>query len=180
MTLVPNTFHATSVQKIISTSNCSLCVDSTTIIPDIGVETAIRIYVQSLGPMKIQVRVLGQVKISKGKYPAPHSFQDPSKTMASFYRELFGDYLISTKNSVKDSQALGIKQSKTTIGSQILGEIMSQPQSFVQLILAFFFVMLFVNSLILFNLVSSLERSHSQIAVLREQIVSCRPYSSPF
>ncbi|KAJ3306694.1 Protein Aster-A [Kappamyces sp. JEL0829] len=168
---VPGAVPAFTQQSVVASDGHTVCVHSASRIPDFGIETQVRLCVKSLGSQRTQVKVLGAVAQSSGKYPPPNNWKDASKTVASFYRTLFGDYLIPAK----DPQALGIHASASksllSKGSYFLGKLVPQTSTaFIHAILVFLFAMLLVNTLILWNLVAAAERSHSHIGQLQREI----------
>lgn len=181
---VPTSLQSTTKHTVIQSSPHNICLLAETSIADFGIESYIRICISTLGPLKTKIRVLGSVNVTNGKYPLPASWKNAFQKFQIFYSDLFGTYLMSSrsmfdepslktrrlrdlrKSSSKDLPSSSLKKGKLH-GFWNLSILRRQ---FSEYATAFLFVMLFLNTLILWNLVVAAERQKLQIFELKKSL----------
>jgi hypothetical protein len=177
--IVPNSMAASTNQEIISYSAHSVCVETTSRIADLGLESKVKICIKMLGG-KTQIKVFGKVNETKGKYPLPDKWKDPIDAVSKFYTQLFNTYLLDTvvhkvsqpKETFRDDSKAVSKFNKNAVMEKIhafLPKLVAQ-QSQSDMLVGFLFIMLLVNTLILWNLVSASERTQAQIQHLTREL----------
>ena len=177
----------------------NMCLTAETSINEFGIESFMRICITSLGPRKTKIRVLGRVNMSNGKFPLPVAWKNTYQRFQLFYADLFGSYLMSSPTlyergksskssrsgshgkpgegrSSSSKDALLLKRSKTAQdggSSSLFGfanlSLLPRRQ-YSDYVIAFLFIMLLLNTLILWNLVVAAERSQNQINDLKAQL----------
>lgn len=159
-----------STQKIINHSAYSVCIDYKLRMKGFGVEQDCKVCINSLG-RQTQIKVYGKVLNQKGRYPVPALWQDPYATVKASLSKLFDQYLLGA--CVKDELAKGGGSgNEITILKNIMEMVkISGAEEYSKYLAIFMFIILLINTMIMWNLVLAAERNQRQILALTRLIV---------
>ena len=181
--IVPSVMKSLTKHTIVNQTPHNICLLAETSIDDFGINSFVRICITSLGPLKTKISILGRVNVSNGKYPLPSSWKNSFDRFQLFYSDLFGHYLITSESLLESSSSKpsikfgerhlskdSLKKGKVNDRSKFWNLSMFPRRQYSDFVIAFLFIMLLLNTLILWNLVIAAERSQIQVNELKAQV----------
>jgi hypothetical protein len=152
-------------------TNDSVCVNLTTLVPDIGVVTTIKICFQAMTD-DTRVTCIGTVSFQKGKYPIPKGTAEKSayERRQAFYSTLFPASSQNVNNTVATPLPKAEQPQPRVITEMIEQFVRSIPTEYMVYFILFLGLMFLFNTLILWNLVYAMERQHQQIMLLKKAL----------
>jgi hypothetical protein len=158
----------------------SVCIHLTTLVPDIGVVTNIKICFRSVDD-DTQVTCIGNVSFQKGRYPIPKGTAEKSAydNMQVFYSTLFPTTTHrrpSAFSNASNFSATSLPKQPEERPQRLLLDMIqtylqSMPPEYALYLIVFLVVMFVLNTMILWNLVYAMERQHQHILKLSKKLL---------
>lgn len=136
-----------------------VCVDVRTFVPEFGVRTTCRVCVRRRGDGCF-VYVYGKASIEKARFPASGEWVNPVRAWASFYKKLYEGHVCKV--------VVEVEETILHRGLDLLDAFSFERWS--RFFVVFLFAMLVINTLTLWNLVASVERSQNEVIKLTRQL----------
>jgi hypothetical protein len=183
--LVPTHFAASSLITIEAVNSFRLCLKHETDIKDLGLAVSLRICISSLGPRKTRVLVLGHVRNTNiSRFPAPDKWKLENvmtTVFKPFYAQLFGQYLIAKRASLKSNAFSHIETKEETKGSILVRvhNILTLKdltwRQATEVLLVFMFAIIVIQSIIIMNLQISVSNWGKTVSLLQEKLLLLHP-----
>jgi hypothetical protein len=158
-------------QRVISKTPKSLCLEYKSFIKGFGVDQDLKVCIRALG-RKTQIKVYGKISVQKGRYPVPGMWQDPYETVKASLTKLFDEYLLG--GSVKNQLAKHGENERTVMENIMQIVKVAGVEEYSKYLVLFMFVILLINTVILWTLVIAAERNQREILALTRLLVEAK------
>jgi hypothetical protein len=142
-----------------------------TTVPDIGVVKDIKICFQK-ADLITKVTCIGHVSFRKGKYPIPKGIVEKNahESMNSVYSLLFPAQEQERATSLPNEQPKIDDQAATRSIKELLETLVKNiPPEYAFCIIIVLFMILCLNTMVLWNVLYALEKQHQQILILSKK-----------
>ena len=154
----------TSTQTVLQSTLHSLCLDYKSRTKGFGIEQDCRVCIHGLG-RKTKINVFGKIVVQNGRYPVPALWVEPYTAAKDSLSKLFDEFLVGA--CVKEEHAQTGGNDESSLLNTVMDIVkLSGAEEYSKYLILFMFVILLINTMILWNLVMAAQRNQREILTL--------------